>query len=275
MKKVKYFNHDWDDNVIFMPTRIVFFSKNKELGLPEEIEVSTETFAKVRSKVGVESCELYLSLDNGVLVASESPTTTMINLLQYEVRNDDSTGSFRQFRDCEKEYFLRDLNTALTKKSFGPSFYDFVESCSTEESANNTTIITARGHAPSTMFKGLLLLKQMGLIKFCPPVQNIFPCSYKAPNSKSTVSAQNPSETKRDILISILDRINEIAANDNHSHSFGFSDDDHKTMSLVEKALVNEVQNGRWEHVEINLYFTGNKNKERNIVLSPRVKEAA
>ena len=69
LKKVVYANYDWDDNIIFMPTRIVFFSK--KTNLPQEIEVSTELFAHVRSKVGTESCKLFLHHDQNVEIASE------------------------------------------------------------------------------------------------------------------------------------------------------------------------------------------------------------
>jgi len=271
-KKI-YANYDWDDNVMFMPTRIVFFSKNNVD--PKEIEVSTETFAHVRSKVGTESCILFLSLDGDVVVGSLEPSTPVsksVDLLNYEVRPEDNSGSFRQFRDCGKNYFQNDLNKALKAKSFGPSFNDFVEHCETQELANNTTIITARGHSPETMHKGLVRLQELGFIKFVPPVGNLFPCSYKGLKATEVASAQNPSDAKKNIILSILDRINTNAQTSDKAsdelHTFGFSDDDKKTMVLVQDVLSKELQTGRWSGFEINLYFTGNKKKERQVLLS-------
>lgn len=188
--KVVYANYDWDDNIIFMPTRIVFFSKHGQEF--QEIEVSTELFAHVRSKVGIESFKLFLHKEGDVFVASTTPSTMEVDLLNYEVRPEDTTGSFRQFRDCGRNYFMTDLEKALTKKSFGPSFADFVEHCSTQELANNTTIITARGHSPETLHKGLVRLKELNIINFVPPVENMFPCSFKGLKATEVASAQNP-----------------------------------------------------------------------------------
>ena len=268
MKKIVYANYDWDDNAMFMPTRIVLFAKDKNSGL-KEIEVSTETFAHTRSKVGIESCKVFITQDNGVAVGSlNSPSLVAVDLLNYEVNNDDATGSFKQFRDCANDYFMRDLKTALKNKTFGPSFKDLQEHCQTQELANNVRIITARGHNPTTLHKGLVYLKTVGLIKCVPPVENMFPCSFKGLNSKMVASAQNPSEAKKNILMSILDQIHTKALNDNNFHTFGFSDDDKKTMTLVEQALQAELKVGRWSNFEINLYFTGNKKKERQVLLS-------
>lgn len=272
-KKI-YANYDWDDNVIFMPTRIVFFSKNNSQ--PQEIEVSTETFAHIRSKIGTESCILFLSMDGDVVVGSlepSSPVSKSVDVINYEIRGESDLGSFRQFRDCAKNYFLNDLAKALNKSAFGPSFNDFVEHCETQELADNTTIITARGHSPETMHKGLVRLQELGYIKFVPPVQNLFPCSYKGSKATEVASAQNPSDAKKNIILSILDKINtnaKVSENESQEelHTFGFSDDDKKTMVLVQDVLSKELQTGRWSGFEINLYFTGNKKKERQVLLS-------
>lgn len=275
-KKVIYANYDWDDNIIFMPTRIVFFSKANST----EVEVSTETFAHIRSKVGVESCILFLDRDGDVVVGSLSPsnpTSKTIDLIDYEVRGDG--GSFRQFRDCAKNYFLNDLAKALKSNAFGPSFKDFVEHCETQELANNTTIITARGHSPETMHKGLVKLQELGFINFVPPVENLFPCSYSGLKATEVASAQNPSDAKKNVLLSILDKVHTNAKTSNDSlnefHTFGFSDDDKKTMVLVQDVLNKELKTGRWSGFEINLYFTGNKTKERQVLLSKNVEKVS
>lgn len=277
MKKVIYANYDWDDNIIYMPTRIVFFAKNLKCPV-KELEVPTDVFAKVRSKVGVESGKLYLTKNSdGVWVGShEEPQNSdgpvmFVDLKDYEVSNDDQTGSFRQFRDCDKNYFLRDLKIAIENKRFGPSFKDFQEHCETAEEAGNLCIITARGHNPKTMLEGMKLLQSLGYIKHTPKLENIFPCSYKGLDSKLVASAQNPSDAKKNILLSILDSIQNKVNCSKASHkkrfTFGFSDDDQKTMKIVESSLKEQIQTGRWNNIEINLYFTGNHVKERHTLL--------
>lgn len=265
-----YANYDWDDNIIYMPTKIVLFKKSTaDQNLPQEVSVSTETFAHTRSKVGVESHVLNtVVVDNVVIDCPKNQTPTgSINLVDYEADNNDG-GSFRQFRDCSMKYFLRDLKTALDNKNFGASFKDFVEHCETKELANNVTIITARGHSPETIHEGLVFLQKNGYIKFVPPVENIYPCSYKHHKSILVASAQNPSEAKKNIILSILDQVHKNSNQDKNFHTFGFSDDDAKTMKLVEQSLSEEIAKGRWNNFEINLYFTGNKVKERKTLLS-------
>jgi hypothetical protein len=169
---------------------------------------------------------------------------------------------------------------AIQKKSFGPSFKDFQEHCESKEVADNLCIITARGHKPETLLRGMQLLKKHNLIKHVPKLENIFPCSYKGLSSHLVASAQNPSEAKKNILLSILDNIqnnvNKMTHHGKHRFTFGFSDDDKKTMTLVEEELKKHINDGRWSDIEINLYFTGDLNKNRNTLLyNQKVLQAA
>lgn len=278
-KKVVYANYDWDDNIIFMPTRIVFFAKNEKLHF-QEVEVSTEVFAHVRSKVGVSNQKLFVNKQaDGSIVGSlhnnEDHNWPFINLKDYAVDNDDAKGSFRQFRDCPKNYFMKHLKEAVDLNHYGPSFKDFQEHCSNEEEAENLCVITARGHNPKTIHEGMLYLQKSGVIKYCPKEENIYPCSYKGLKTVKTASAQNPSEAKKNILLHILDELNNKSDKLEKDYTFGFSDDDQKTMKLVEEVLETEVNQDRWSGFEINLYFTGNKIKERKMMLKSDQKKVA
>lgn len=274
MKKVIFANYDWDDNIIFMPTRIVFFAKNKNQ-LYQEIEVPTDVFAKVRSKVGLESIKVFLekNLDNVQVgqLEQNKEFSPYVDLKDYQIDNNDEVGSFRQFRDCHNEYFMKHLSIAVKNKSFGPSFKDFQEHCESAEVAQNLCIITARGHKPETLLQGMKYLQSLGLIKHVPRLENIFPCSYKGLSSHLVASAQNPSDAKKNILLSILDNIqndvNKTPHYMKHRFTFGFSDDDKKTMTLVEEELKKHINDGRWSNIEINLYFTGDLNKNRNTLM--------
>lgn len=266
MKKV-FANYDWDDNIMYMPTNIIYFAKDSQAEY-QEIPVSTESFAHTRQKVGTQSHILYYKKINGVLCEQfeKSDDSIEIDVVNYEISDDK--GSFREFRDCEvNKFFINDLEKALSKKAFGPSFNDFVEHCHDKEHAKYVTIITARGQSPETIYEGLKYLKKHKIIKYLPKKSNIFPVSYKGLKSKYVSSASNPSDAKKNVIFSILDKIEKKAKSCPKKYSFGFSDDDKKTFTVMEESLKQEISQGRWKHLQLNLYFTGNKEKQRHILL--------
>lgn len=278
----KKYNFDCDDNLLSLPTKIFYFNKVKDSPITE-IPISTEMFAVTRNKVGVEDYFLHYSEVDGELVeASDSEFTISVNVKNFEVLYDKDESkltveekesydinrtSFREFRDCSKnDYFLRDLKKAIKHNTFAPSWKDFVEACSEKETAENTTIITARGQSPETLHRGMKYLQEQGLIKYCPPVKNMFPVSYKGLPEEFVGQADNPSDAKRNIFATLLDQI-ELSSRSGGNYSIGFSDDDKKTFDVMYNFLKKEVENGRWSNFEINLYFTGNKKKERFVLL--------
>lgn len=250
--QITAFDFDWDDNIFFMPTKIVLFKK----GTHEEVEVSTAEFAHIRTEVGKTG-----------------------RWADYEMRNDDATGSFRYFRDGPggENYFLRDLKEALLDTSTppkwkGPSWNAFVRALSREQTAKWTTIITARGHSTGAMIEGLQVLQKLGLIKYLPPEENLYAVSHP----KYRGNAANPSEMKAMIEKEILDKIQaqtkardmiEVVDQDGQSkkklHLWGFSDDDFGNYSVALDALSAEVKKGRWPDVKIVLFFTGGKNNPK------------
>ncbi|MBI3555949.1 MAG: hypothetical protein HY074_06785 [Deltaproteobacteria bacterium] len=88
LAQVTAYNFDWDDNAFFMPTKIVLF--NKKTGA--EHPVTTGEFAEIRAHVGKDG-----------------------EWTDYEIRLDDSTGSFRYFREGTQgqNYFLLDAAEGL------------------------------------------------------------------------------------------------------------------------------------------------------------------
>src|SRR4051812_5783435 len=81
--QVLAWNFDWDDNIAFMPTKIVLF--DKQTGT--ELEISTGEFADVRNEVGKSG-----------------------KYAGYETRDNPVTGSFKYFRDgTSQNYFLQDI----------------------------------------------------------------------------------------------------------------------------------------------------------------------
>jgi len=117
---MKYYAFDWDDNIVYMPTEIILID---DVG--DEVGMSTHDFAKYRGEIGKTNFKYR--------------GTTIVNYADLP---------FRQFKVTGDEAFLSDVLTA--KK--GPAFDDF------KEAINNGSIfsiITARGHNPETLKKGV------------------------------------------------------------------------------------------------------------------------
>lgn len=120
-----YYAFDWDDNILKMPTEIVLKEKSGQ-----EVGMSTEDFAKYRDIIGKEEFEY-----NGK------------NITGY------ANDSFRYFRDdADPNIFTKDVEKALNEKRFAKSYNDFIECLTT---GSLFAIITARGHEPGPMRKGI------------------------------------------------------------------------------------------------------------------------
>lgn len=113
---MKYYAFDWDDNLMYMPTKIYLKDdKGKSVG------ISTEDFAEYRTEIGKEP-------------------------FKYEGHTivDFENDPFRDFRVTGDKNFIKDSLNAET----GPSWDDFVEAVN---EGSIFSIITARGHTPSVL----------------------------------------------------------------------------------------------------------------------------
>lgn len=122
--ELHYYAFDVDDNILHMDTKIQMDKKQGEEWVP--ISVSTSQFAEIRN-----------------------------DKENYRLRNDSPVEAFSEFRDTGPRgdsAFLEDVKTAISKKSFAPSWESFVK-CLSEGSI--FAIITARGHEPSSIRKGI------------------------------------------------------------------------------------------------------------------------
>ena len=113
---MKYYAFDWDDNLMYMPTKIYLKDEDDKV-----VGMSTEDFAEYRTEVGKEPFEY------------EGHTI---------VGFDDNP--FRDFNVLGDEGFLRDAMKAPT----GPAWDDFVEAVN---NGSVFAIVTARGHTPSIL----------------------------------------------------------------------------------------------------------------------------
>jgi hypothetical protein len=116
---LKYMAFDWDDNILFMPTKI---HMQKEVdGEWIDTDVSTSQFAEVRNADG------------------------------WRIKDNDPDVAFSEFRDEGPrggDAFLEDAKKSLSDKKFGPSWDQFLK-CLVR--GNIFAIITARGHEPDTI----------------------------------------------------------------------------------------------------------------------------
>jgi hypothetical protein len=113
---MKYYSFDWDDNLMYMPTKI--YLKDKD---GKSVGMSTEDFAEYRTEIGKEPFEYK---GHTILGFDEDP--------------------FRDFRVLGDKKFLVDAMKAPT----GPAWSDFVEAIN---NGSIFSIITARGHTPSVL----------------------------------------------------------------------------------------------------------------------------
>jgi hypothetical protein len=123
---MKYYAFDWDDNLMFMPTKIYLKDdKGKSVGM------STEDFAEYRTDIGEEPFEY----EGHTIVSFDKEP-------------------FRDFRVSGDKKFITDAMSAPT----GPAWDDFVEAVN---NGSIFAIVTARGHTPSILKEGVYrLIKQ-------------------------------------------------------------------------------------------------------------------
>ena len=140
---------DWDDNILFMPTKI---KMDKKVGDDwEPIDVSTEEFAKVRTDP------------------------------DYRIRNNNPEVAFEDF--VLTDPFLRDTVKAIKSGSFAPSFEKFKEALIY---GNTFAINTARGHKPRTLRRGVKMFINMVLTSSekNEMIGNVREALSKLPNSR-------------------------------------------------------------------------------------------
>jgi len=113
---MKYYAFDWDDNIMYMPTKIVLKDSNGN-----EVGMGTEDFAEYRTKIGSEPFDYK---GRKIVGFAEDP--------------------FRNFGTKGDKKFLMDSMMAKP----GPAWSDFVEAIN---GGSVFSIVTARGHNPKTL----------------------------------------------------------------------------------------------------------------------------
>lgn len=232
---MKYYAFDWDDNLMYMPTKI--YLKDED---GRSVGMSTEDFAEYRTEVGKEPFEY----EGHTIVGFD----------------DDA---FRDFTVTGDKKFMVDSMKAPT----GPAWEDFVEAVN---NGSIFAIITARGHTPSVLKNAIyqLIQKNMHGLNKDELVKNLRKyreindeddlsddeliqsylemCKYH-PVSFGEGSAANPEELKVSAMRQFMEyvrtlsqRLQEKAFLKNKISNYflpyiGFSDDDLKNVQAMKK----------------------------------------
>ena len=252
---MKYYAFDWDDNLMYMPTKI--YLKDED---GESVGMSTEDFAEYRSEIGKEPFDY----EGHTIVGFD----------------DDA---FRDFKVTGDKKFLVDA----MKAPIGPAWDDFVEAIN---NGSIFAIVTARGHTPSVLKNAVynLIKRNMHGLNEKEIVKNLRKyreiadeedmtddellrtylemCKYH-PVTFGEGSAANPEELKVSAMKQFMEyvknlshRLQEKAFMKNKISNYftpyiGFSDDDLKNVETMKKHFDDESG--------LDIYHTGGGKKTK------------
>lgn len=252
---MKYYAFDWDDNLMYMPTKI--YLKDEE---GNSVGMSTEDFAEYRSEVGKEPFEY----EGHKIVGYDED-------------------AFRDFKVTGDKKFLQDA----MKAPVGPAWDDFVEAVN---NGSIFAIVTARGHTPSVLKNGVYNLikknkhglNEKELVKNLRKYRDISDeedmtddelvrtylemCKWH-PVTFGEGSAANPEELKVSAMKQFMEyvrnlsqRLQEKAYMKNKISNYftpyiGFSDDDLKNVQTMKKHFDDESG--------LDIYHTGGGKKTK------------
>ena len=215
-----FYFFDFDDNLAFLTTPSVVF--HKDTG--EELWISSGEFAQ-----------------NVELIGNQG------RYKDYTISFDDEKGSFRYYRDFDmnlfhkvigkKQRFVEDVAEALGFPDYhwkGPSW-----SCFYHATFNRRplALITARGHHPDTIKKGLSLFVEQGHLPCQPNYLAIYPVNY--PPVRLILGGEKTPSTADLKKAAIRNSVQQALDKYGHGpHRFGMSDDDPRNLQLIEEQMV-------------------------------------
>jgi hypothetical protein len=216
-----FYFFDFDDNIAFLSTPLILFHKSTG----EELKVGSGEYAKIHPFIG-----------------QSGP------FKDYEVRLDDESGTYRNFRDRhieelekiegQKQIFVEDLAMALGLPDVqwkGPSWQCFYHATFNRRPIS---VITARGHHPETLRAGIRLFVDRQFLPHEPNYLSLFPVSHK-PTRQVLGDADysmSPAELKQKAIRASVEKALEVYGHSAH-HRFGMSDDDPKNIQLIAEEM--------------------------------------
>lgn len=218
-----FYFFDFDDNVAFLTTPIYIFHNETK----KELALTSGEYAQVHHEVG-----------------RSGPYR------DYFMNYDDAIGSFRNFRDrdhslldrlkSKRQIFVEDLAHALGRSEFewkGPAWDTFFHAVYNKRPLS---VITARGHHPETIKKGIELLIEHGHLHTKPNYHTIYPVSHPdVRRSLGDVDLKMDVATLKKLAIrkSVEKALREYGAE--YPHRFGMSDDDPKNIQLIVEEMAS------------------------------------
>ena len=265
-----YYAFDWDDNILHMPTEIFLLNDKGE-----EVGMSTQDFAKYRSLIGIEDFDYNQNIIVGF-----------------------ANDSFRYFRDqVDPNIFVKDVQKALDNDMRAKSFNKFIKCLTT---GSLFAIITARGHEPETMRRGIEEVikrfsstERTSMLDHLKLFAHLFNkkitsdeelisnyldlCEYIGVSAPSRGGKpDNPEKAKEDSFLEFVDKCNSFAKeleddfNDRGENwrviaKIGFSDDDPGNVKHMDDVL-KELHNETYSNVkEFYLFDTGGENTQKTV----------
>ena len=255
---------DWDDNILYMSTKILMDKKDGDKWVP--VNVTTSEYSNIR-------------LD-----------------INYKLRDDNPMVAFLGFND--NEAFIRDVKEAIHHEKFAPSFDKFKEALI---NSNPFAINTARGHSPDTIKEGVKIFiemvltdkekskmvknirKTINLTKGLDDNQSIdlylddmgeyYPVSSKEFGKKFGVevhgSAASPEEAKKvaieHFINKVFDNMDNLINSGYKKMSVGFSDDDVGNIRAVEEFIEEEL-NKLYPELHFVIYDTSAGGKRKMVI---------
>lgn len=214
-KGSSFYFFDFDDNIMFLTTPLLI----KNTITKEVKEISTGDFALIHPQLG----------QSGDWADWNTYEDTFIYF------NDIPA---KQAGKNREQYFVRDIKKAIssgTNNWEGPSWKLFQGACRIQAPIS---IVTARGHSPETIKKGIKVLLDEGLISKFPDYHTIYPVSnisIRRALGDKNLSMTIPALKKLAIIKSVYTGIKRKGKN--LQHRFGMSDDDPVNVRLIVTAM--------------------------------------
>jgi hypothetical protein len=216
-----FYFFDLDDNVAFLSTSIIVFHKTTG----EELALSSGEFAHENKNIGVSG-----------------------PYADFFINYNDANGSFRHFRDKElnpyeiregkKQGFVEDILKAMNEVDThwkAPSWDYFYHATYNQRPVS---LITARGHSPSTIIEGMNQMVSAGYLPHTPNYHSIYPVSN--PEIRRDLGDINLSlsvaELKKHAIRASVEKAIDLYGY-SPFHRFGMSDDDHKNVELITEEM--------------------------------------
>ena len=252
--KVRGYSFDWDDNILFMPTKIKMEKKESSRWIP--VNVSTEEFAELRNNPD------YRLTDH----------------------------AFMDFQDPQT--FISDTKKAIEDEKFAPSFDKLKESLIYANPFSIITARGTPSHTIKESIRILIgmTFDTEEVNKMVSNIEKTYPSTkdmsmdekidfYLSKNDYSAVTSdefkdkfgldvdvENPEEGKKIALKDYVDRVvngvRKLTDGEYDRLSIGFSDDDRRNIDVVIDYIRNELS-VEYPGVEFFIYDTsqGEKNK--------------